>query len=137
MKESPGFSMVQWLFRVPTTDNTNAAYIFRERCSKPDFSISGNGFATKARRIVACLNACRGLPTDELEKSGLVSAVGTEIIELAKQRDQLLAALDEIARNKPRLMHDERQHEVLVFSRRDNPAEMARKAIEALKGGAS
>lgn len=47
-----------------------------------------------ARRIVACVNACRGLSTDELEKHGLVSAVGTELIELKKQRDQLLAAIE-------------------------------------------
>lgn len=43
-----------------------------------------------ARRIVACVNACRGLGTDELEQHGLVSAVGYELIELTKQRDELL-----------------------------------------------
>ena len=50
-----------------------------------------------ARRIVACVNACRGLSTDELERFGLASAFGTELIELEKQRDQLLAALECIA----------------------------------------
>ena len=45
-----------------------------------------------ARRIVACVNACRGLGTDELEQHGLVSAVGYELIELTKQRDELLEA---------------------------------------------
>lgn len=134
---SKSLNMAQWLFRVPTTDNTNAAYVFRENHSKPDFYIANNGFEDKARRVVACLNACRGLPTDELEKSGLVSVVGTQMIELEKQRDQLLAAMEQIARNRPRLMHDERQHEVLVFSRRDNPAEIARQAIDAVKGGAA
>ena len=49
--------------------------------------------ADDARRIVACVNACRGLSTDELEQHGLVSAVGYELIELTKQRDELLAAL--------------------------------------------
>jgi len=38
-----------------------------------------------ARRIVACVNACRGLPTKELEEKGLVSAVGTVIGELEAQ----------------------------------------------------
>lgn len=33
-----------------------------------------------ARRIVACVNACRGLPTDELEHKGLVAAVGTQLL---------------------------------------------------------
>lgn len=78
-----------------------------------------------ARRIVACVNACRGLPTDELEQKGLVAAVGTELLkaddraeaqeveirrlarvaaaaenELAgalDQRDRLLAALDKLS----------------------------------------
>lgn len=33
-----------------------------------------------ARRIVACVNACRGLPTDELEQKGLITAVGTQLL---------------------------------------------------------
>lgn len=33
-----------------------------------------------ARRIVACVNACRGLPTEELEEKGLVAAVGTQLL---------------------------------------------------------
>ena len=44
-------------------------------------------------RARACVNACRGLSTDELEQHGLVSAVGYELIELTKQRDELLDAL--------------------------------------------
>ncbi|MDM5117230.1 hypothetical protein [Aeromonas hydrophila] len=48
-----------------------------------------------ARRIVACVNACRGLPTDELEQKGVVAAVGTQLLELESQRDELLAALEE------------------------------------------
>ena len=48
--------------------------------------------ADDARRIVACVNACRGLSTDELEQHRLVSAVGYELIELTKQRDELLEA---------------------------------------------
>ncbi|MFB2830618.1 hypothetical protein ACE1BS_13570 [Aeromonas jandaei] len=34
-----------------------------------------------ARRIVACVNACRGLPTGELEQKGLVAAVGTQLLD--------------------------------------------------------
>lgn len=33
-----------------------------------------------SRRIVACVNACRGLPTEELEQKGLVAAVGTQLL---------------------------------------------------------
>ncbi len=46
------------------------------------------------RRARTCVNACRGLSTDELEQHGLVSAVGTEIMELEKQRDELLETLE-------------------------------------------
>ena len=42
------------------------------------------------RRARACVNACRGLGTDELEQHGLASAVGYELIELTRQRDELL-----------------------------------------------
>lgn len=56
-----------------------------------------------ARRIVACVNACRGLPTDELEQKGLIAAVGSDLLELdgqlaeiKQQRDELLAALEDI-----------------------------------------
>lgn len=75
-----------------------------------------------ARRIVACVNACRGLPTHELEQKGLVAAVGNQLLvaddraeaqeveirrlsrvaadaenqlaDALNQRDELLAALD-------------------------------------------
>lgn len=47
-----------------------------------------------ARRIVACVNACEGLSTDLLERFGLASAFGTELLEMEKQRDQLLEALE-------------------------------------------
>ncbi|WP_439829962.1 hypothetical protein [Aeromonas veronii] len=50
-----------------------------------------------ARRIVACVNACRGLPTDELEQKGLVAAVGTQLLEADQQRDELLTALEALA----------------------------------------
>lgn len=46
-----------------------------------------------ARRIVACVNACRGLPTDELEQKGLVTAVGTRLLEADQLRDELLEEL--------------------------------------------
>lgn len=44
-----------------------------------------------ARRIVACVNACRGLPTDELEQKWFLAAVGTLLLEADQQRDELLA----------------------------------------------
>lgn len=94
--------------------------------TKHPHQVSGERTAN-ARRIVACVNACRGLSTDELEKHGLVSAVGTELIELEKQREQLLAALEQIARYPAT-----RSDEMSMESARD----IARAAIAATKGGA-
>ncbi|MEA9440033.1 hypothetical protein VCX45_04850 [Aeromonas caviae] len=54
--------------------------------------------AANARRIVACWNACLGLPTDELEQRGLASAFGNQLLQVEKQRDVLLELLRE-ARN--------------------------------------
>lgn len=48
------------------------------------------------RRIVACVNACRGLPTVELEQKGLVAAVGSELLVLDQHLEDLLAELGEI-----------------------------------------
>jgi len=52
-----------------------------------------------------------------------------ELKRITAQKDNLAAALREIAQAKPRLMHDENQHEVLVYSRRNNPCEIARVAL--------
>lgn len=59
-----------------------------------------NGLITEAnaRRIVACVNACEGIPTDYLESpdneaTQIAKRGYAEIIALRQQRDQLLAAL--------------------------------------------
>ena len=64
-------------------------------CDSMGETLSGTD-AANARRIVACVNACRGLGTDELEQHGLVSAVGYELIELTKQRDELLRDMQDV-----------------------------------------
>ena len=48
-----------------------------------------------ARRIVACINACAGISTEQLECPG--GNVAKVAGRLMKQRDELLAALTEIA----------------------------------------
>lgn len=52
-----------------------------------------------ARRIVACINACAGVPIDVLESGAYVSPkiLQFQVSVLKKQRDELLAALNEIA----------------------------------------
>ena len=49
-----------------------------------------------ARRIVACVNACAGLPAEQLEVSPL-GGVLNGVAGLIAQRDELLAALEIIA----------------------------------------
>ena len=44
------------------------------------------------RRIVACVSACRGFSTEELESANLYR----EIVALRKKRDELLSALQEV-----------------------------------------
>ncbi len=56
--------------------------------------------AANARRIVACVNACAGYATEELEQATLDKRHRHEIIadlvKSNKQRDQLLAALEAV-----------------------------------------
>lgn len=47
-----------------------------------------------ARRLVACWNACDGIPTEALEAAPRLDGAWAE---LAAQRDELLAALEKIA----------------------------------------
>lgn len=107
--------------------------------------VSGERTAN-ARRIVACVNACRGLSTDELEKHGLVSAVGTELIELEKQRDQLLTALERMNKAYVCLLEAGRDRIVSlggkcdpvdVMEKNDQHLRDSREAIAAAKGGAA
>ena len=90
--------------------------------------------AEHARRIVACVNACAGMPTEYLEKVGLPEFAGKtlcadmaqqELDRVTAQRDQLLAALEAIM-----ALHDsaKRENEVAVA------IEQARQAIAAVKG---
>lgn len=55
--------------------------------------VSGRTAIANARRIVACVNACAGLPTEQLESSPL-GGVLNGVAGLIAQRDELLAALE-------------------------------------------
>jgi hypothetical protein len=50
-----------------------------------DDHIASEEGKANARRIVACVNACRGLPTDELEAKGVVSAVGNQLLDMDRK----------------------------------------------------
>ena len=49
-----------------------------------------------ARRIVACVNACRGIPDDVLQVVGAFGGFGRDqmVEHVTKQRDELLTALE-------------------------------------------
>ncbi|MFQ2373384.1 hypothetical protein ACK306_17610 [Aeromonas caviae] len=73
-----------------------------------------------ARRIVACVNALRGVPTEELERHHLAHAGEVRFrIEMTRQRDELLAALEE-AKSVLSSINTGRQHKVEVED--DEPA---------------
>lgn len=108
-----------------------------------EISLTGksNEAMANSRRIVACVNACRGLSTDELELRGLVSAVGTELMALDKQRDELLAALEELAQSGLEFASvdevEDREDAGTIESNFNDALISARRAIAAAKGGAS
>lgn len=53
-------------------------------------------FSTEdARRIVACVNACAGIPTELIEQGGFAAVPVATHREVKQQRDELLAALKE------------------------------------------
>lgn len=87
-----------------------------------------------ARRIVAAVNACAGIPTDALE-SGVARQVLDEIeaaVKLEKQRDELLAALEELHRvNLNNYKHDPDDY------KNTRQCQMAEAAIASVKGGAA
>lgn len=80
-----------WALRSATKDEHGE----KEEISFPEMS------GEDARRIVACVNACAGMPTDDLEEmvkqGGNVRVLADFANDLLQQRDKLLAALEEIA----------------------------------------
>lgn len=64
--------------------------------------VSINGQKANAARIVACVNACAGIATEELEwiaSTGGMLGPREDIKGLAQQRDKLLAALKVLKRD--------------------------------------
>ena len=69
--------------------------------SLPERSEVGMRAIANARRIVACVNACEGISTDELEEiasTGGMLGPREDVARIAKQRDELLEALEEMVR---------------------------------------
>lgn len=73
-----------------------------------------------ARRIVACVNFCAGISTENLEGNEKLLWLAEQYNAVKLQRDELLAALDEISK--------------LPSYRQDECSEMARDATVKAKG---
>ena len=58
-----------------------------------------------ARRIVACVNACEGIPTGILEKQGMVP-IEQVTHDIERQRDKLLAALEGLTNDIHSLIYE-------------------------------
>ncbi len=59
-------------------------------CSDPDGIRTAGEDVANARRIVACVNAAAGIPTEQLEARSVQAGFVTNLLN---QRDELLAAL--------------------------------------------
>lgn len=55
------------------------------------------GHGNDSRRYRACVNACAGISTENLEDNLLVKELARRYNEIIKQRDELLAALEQFA----------------------------------------
>ncbi|QHF00529.1 hypothetical protein LCG56_27500 (plasmid) [Pseudomonas cannabina pv. alisalensis] len=98
-----GYSPDQCITVIGT--RSDLAWVFNPAAGLKDTSRSHAEDEANARRIVACVNACQGLDTGDLEATGLVSAVGYQLIDLAKQRDRLLAALETLLEHEGTVDH--------------------------------
>lgn len=95
-----------------------------------------------ALRIVACVNACDGLPTEQLEASPL-GGVLNGVAGLIAQRDELLTALHDAATSLETIQlrsfgEDsflDSKHEMRSYA--GARAAVARESIAKAKGGAS
>lgn len=113
----------EWLISMDAGDRGRGIPICETRPASGDEQAN-------ARRIVACVNACAGIPTEQLE-SGEARSVRDELADIAmleKQRDELLDALERMVR----LLEIE-DARLANFGE----VEAARATIASVKGGAA
>lgn len=77
-------------WRVMAADENGGYTLADVYCDDPE---------ANSRRIVACVNACAGIPTEQLETAGTIAVecqdeMQAELLKAWKQRDDLLAALN-------------------------------------------
>lgn len=93
--------------------------------------VDGRAAKANARRIVACVNACAGLPTKQLEVSP-IGGVLNGVAGLIAQRDQLLEVLEMVIADKAPGYHD-----CIDDGEQECAWCVARSAIAKAKGGAA
>ncbi len=67
---------------------------------------SGDDAKENARRIVACVNACAGISTANLEENIPIKELASRYNEALQQRDTLLAALKKLSGMKLNMIAD-------------------------------
>lgn len=92
---------------VDSTDSTQPIEIC-EVWGVVDDKVADETALANARRIVACVNACEGIPQDWLEfgSSGCLQNVREERNSYKQERDELLAALKRILPQYEALLRD-------------------------------
>ncbi|WP_434430301.1 hypothetical protein [Aeromonas veronii] len=98
-----------WTVSEKTLVRLDCAYLIRP-VNETNYEYGATLAATSqqdARRIVACVNACAGVPTEELERHHLAHAGEVRFrIEMTRQRDELLAALEKLSGDVEALMKE-------------------------------
>ena len=91
-----------------------------------------------ARRIVACVNACEGISTENLEDNLPVKDLARQYSEAIRQRDELLAALEKAAAvfRAYSELHDSKGATEKAISNMQH-AMSCEEAIASVKGGAA
>lgn len=142
---------MHWNNHIVSEANPNIAICFMAH----DGTEQNERGEANARRVVACVNACAGIPTEALE-SGEARSVRDElatIAELEKQRDELLAELKSISKitgdagfniggpleHCPgEIDHDEAKRLlILACEYLKDTSKAAHRAIASVKGGAA
>lgn len=100
---------------------------------------AGVSSEANARRIVACVNACAGIPLHELEQANYVHAYRKVLKDALTQRDELLAALEQFV-TWGRMQHKAQSkgcHATFDMMSLKDEIDLAEAAIASVKDGAA